>query len=114
MQTLRVGHVLILPVDDTASTVREPNSALSDTRQEPLIRAGPLHCPAPVSSVPVTSESTKTLSLNSTLAFDLAQNTKTKQKNNFVLQRNTQKNYTVTLHKAYQTETNVMFRSKAF
>lgn len=78
MQTLRVGHVLILPGDDAASTVREPDSALSDTRQEPLIRAGPLHCPAPVSSVPVTSESTKTLNLNSTLALGSAQNTKTK------------------------------------
>lgn len=73
MQTLRVGHVLILPGDDAASTVREPDSAPSDTRQEPLIRAGPLHCPAPVSSVPVTSKSTKTLSLNSTLAFGSAQ-----------------------------------------
>lgn len=61
MQTQQVGHVLILPGDNTASTVREPNSALSDTRQEPPIRAGPLRCPDPVSSVPVTSESTKTL-----------------------------------------------------
>lgn len=66
----RYKHVLVLPGDDAASIAMAPNSALSDTRQEPPIREGPLHCPAPISSVPAKSESTKML--NSTLAVCLA------------------------------------------
>lgn len=116
MQTLRVAHVLVSPGDDAASTVREPSSAPSDTRQEPPIHEGPLHCPAPVSSVPATSESTNTLSRNSTLAFGSAQSPKNSvhraNKQNFMFKRNTQKNYTVRLHKANWAETEVLFRSK--
>lgn len=49
----RSHHALLLPGDDTASTMKEPNSALSDTLQEPQIHASPLHFPARVSSIPV-------------------------------------------------------------
>lgn len=43
----------VSPGDDTASIVKGPNSALSGTQQEPPTHAGPPHCPAPVSLVPV-------------------------------------------------------------
>lgn len=49
----RSHHVLVLlPVDDTASIMKEPNSGLSGTLQEPRIHASPLHCPVRASSVP--------------------------------------------------------------
>lgn len=88
MQTLQVAHFLLLPGDDAASTAREPNSALSDTRPEPRIHEGPLHCPALISSVPAT----KTLSLNSTLAFGSAHSREilSREQTNFVFKRNTQ------------------------
>lgn len=52
----RLHHALLLPGDDTASITKEPDSALSDTLQEPRIHASPLHCPAQVSSVPVRTQ----------------------------------------------------------
>lgn len=39
-------------MDDTASIMKEPNSALSGTLQEPHTHEDPLRCPGQVSSVP--------------------------------------------------------------
>lgn len=52
----RPHHALLLPGGDTASIMREPDSALSDTLQEPQTHASPLHCPAQVSSIPVRTK----------------------------------------------------------
>lgn len=44
--------VVLLPVDDTASITKEPNSVLSGTLQEPHKHASPLHFPVQASSAP--------------------------------------------------------------
>lgn len=44
--------MFLLPVDDTASIAKEPNSELSGTLQEPHIHASQLHFPVQVSSAP--------------------------------------------------------------
>lgn len=44
--------MFLLPVDDTASITKEPNSELSGTLQEPHIHASPLHFPGQASSAP--------------------------------------------------------------